>query len=76
MVCEALKREKFKDPNWVCTGEGLVTVMHADGLPVVVPEDRLDEVMAEPWGGTYHPEPFEGGDHHHLVIPDRGGRDR
>jgi transcriptional regulator with XRE-family HTH domain len=51
------------------TGRDLMTVMHIGGVPVVVPRTLLPVVMAAPEGSAYDkPEPFTGGDHHHLVV--------
>lgn len=62
-------RERFTDPGWVCDGTGLVKLTVAGGIPVVAPEDRLEEMrkVEEMWA-AFEPEPFPGGDHYHLVL--------
>lgn len=68
--CGAMYRERFNDPGWTCDGTGLIKLLDGlDGIPVVAPEERLDEMRkVEKFWAALDPEPFTGGDHYHLVL--------
>lgn len=78
--CGARWRVQFADPGWTCHGTGLVKLMDGprpegepDGprIPVVGPESAMDEIMLDVSADVFHPEPFTGGDHLHLVLQSR-----
>lgn len=76
MPCKSTLPRINNRMNWHCTGEDLIIVMwHSIGdrrVPVVVPRDRLADVMREPEAVAYDkPTPLlVEGDHVHLILPE------
>lgn len=63
---------ELRPKGWTCTGEDLVVLMTGPkGLPVVAPQSRIEDVLAEQWSEAYDQplRPFAGGDHYHWVAP-------
>lgn len=63
-------RPALRDAGRECTGRDLIVVtwMHGDTLPVVLPARALDVIEPESWWATPI-ERFAGGDHAHLCVP-------
>lgn len=59
-----------KQVTWNCDGTGLTQFATAGGVPVVAPRVLLPFLMRSEFASAYDPQPFVGGDHVHMEIPD------
>jgi hypothetical protein len=76
LTCEAKPRKTYREKGWTCDGTGLVVLFRVaggslKGMPAVVPAELLDRAMSDPCTAQIAEiEPFHGGDHLHMVIPE------
>jgi hypothetical protein len=70
VTCQATPRVMRRNPGWRCTGDHLRVVLPArkSSPPVVCPAMLVPLLMQLTVGVPYVDQPFEGGDHLHIVI--------